>query len=74
MLPLKYVETQKELVEYMDGNVLGVKGEHLKLGGLQEKDLLMLFNKDALCGLDLKFCTNMHSHAEQIVDPWQPRL
>ncbi|OEL19276.1 hypothetical protein BAE44_0019705 [Dichanthelium oligosanthes] len=52
----------------MVGNVLGVKGEHLKLGGLQEKDLLMLFNKYALCGLDLKYCKKLHSLGKQIED------
>ncbi|PUZ61085.1 hypothetical protein GQ55_4G242700 [Panicum hallii var. hallii] len=61
------ITTRMKSVGDMVGNVLGVKGEHLKLGGLQEKDLLMLFSKYAFCRLDLKYPTNLHSLGEQIV-------
>lgn len=59
--------TRMKSVGDMAGNVLGVMGEHLKLGGLQEKDLLMMFNKYAFGGLDIMFYKNLHSLGEQIV-------
>uniref|UniRef100_A0A0D9WPN3 NB-ARC domain-containing protein n=1 Tax=Leersia perrieri TaxID=77586 RepID=A0A0D9WPN3_9ORYZ len=59
--------TRMKSVGDMAGYALGLKVQHLKLDGLLEKDILMLFNKHAFNGLSLDYCRNFHSLGEHIV-------
>nr|ALO70117.1 NBS-LRR-like resistance protein [Oryza sativa] len=59
--------TRMKSVGDMAGYALGLKVQHLKLDGLLEKDILMLFNKHAFRGLSLDCCKNLHPLGEQIV-------
>uniref|UniRef100_A0A0E0LAV2 NB-ARC domain-containing protein n=1 Tax=Oryza punctata TaxID=4537 RepID=A0A0E0LAV2_ORYPU len=59
--------TRMKSVGDMAGYALGLKVQHLKLDGLVEKDILMLFNKHAFSGLSLDCCKNLHPLGEQIV-------
>uniref|UniRef100_A0A0E0E179 NB-ARC domain-containing protein n=1 Tax=Oryza meridionalis TaxID=40149 RepID=A0A0E0E179_9ORYZ len=61
------VTTRMKSVGDMAGYALGLKVQHLKLDGLLEKDILMLFNKHAFSGLNLDCCKNLHLLGEQIV-------
>uniref|UniRef100_A0A0E0A8M2 NB-ARC domain-containing protein n=1 Tax=Oryza glumipatula TaxID=40148 RepID=A0A0E0A8M2_9ORYZ len=59
--------TRLKSVGDMAGYALGLKVRHLKLDGLLEKDVLMLFNKHAFSGLNIDCCKNFHSLGEQFV-------
>ncbi|XP_040380864.1 putative disease resistance protein RGA4 [Oryza brachyantha] len=59
--------TRMKSVGDMAGYALGLKVQHLKLDGLLEKDILMLFNKHAFSGLNIDCYKNCQLLGEQIV-------